>query len=287
LFLLDNSQSLITHARWIFRFEQGMAKHDQLDQTNYPTNETFSLLLEPAYVYCGMSYLPSPRNELAIIYIQNDKNILELRQTNDNNLPIIRSIELNEISSSIDDFVWCEHRNEFLIMSNGYLITYNHDQDQITNTLLIDNDKNKCRIACNSTLIACVDSRTLKLYELSTLKYLRQKRLDHVCEDIEFDNQYFVSTHTGKLEFLDRTLFSIRRFPIGGTSICRFNAKLWLIADAFDDRLLWQSLDKLLLTVCHVHQPKSIVIIPDISRIVIQCNDPNRLLIYDPINLNS
>jgi len=262
-------------------------RHDQLDQSNYTTNETFSIPLEPLYVYSGMTYLPLPRNELVIIYSYNDKNILELRQTEDKNFELIRSIELNEISSSIDDFVWCSHRNEFLFMSNGQLITYNLDQEQITNTLIIDKDKNKCRIACNSTLIACVDSRTLKLYELNTLKYLRQKRLDHVCEDIEFDDQYFVSTHTGKLEFLDRTLFSTRRFAIGGTSICRFNTKLWLIADAFDDRLLWQSLDKLLLTICHVHQPKSIVIIPSISRIIIQCNDPNRLLIYDPIDNNS
>ena len=261
-----------------------MDKHEQLDQTNYSTNETFSLVLEPTCVYRGMAYLPSPRNQLAIIYNQNDKNILELRETNDNNLPIIRSIELNEISSSIDDFVWCKHRNEFLFMSNGNLITYDLDQEQITNTLLIDNEKNKCRIACNSTMIACVDSRTLKLYEIGSLKYLRQKRLDHVCEDIEFDDQYFLSTHTGKLEFLDRTLFSIRRFSVGGTAICRFNAKLWLIADGFDDRLLWQSSDKLLLTICHIHQPKSIVVIPEISRIVIQCNDPNRLLIYDPID---
>jgi hypothetical protein len=262
-------------------------RHDQLDQSNYTTNETFSIQLEPLYVYSGMTYLPLPRNELVIIYSHNDKNILELRQTEDTNFELIRSIELNEISSSIDDFVWCSHRNEFLFMSNGQLITYNIDQERITNTLLIDKDKNKCRIACNSTLIACVDSRTLKLYELNTLKYLRQKRLDHVCEDIEFDDQYFVSTHTGKLEFLDRTLFSTRRFAIGGTSICRFNTKLWLIADAFDDRLLWQSLDKLLLTICHVHKPKSIVIIPSISRIIIQCNDPNRLLIYDPIDTNS
>jgi len=264
-----------------------ISRHDQLDQSNYTTNETFSIPLESLYIYCGMTYLPSPRNELAIIYTHNDRNILELRQIETNNFELIRSIELNEISSSIDDFIWCLQRNEFLFMSNGQLITYNHDKDQITNTLLIDKDKNKCRIACNSTLIACVDSRTLKLYELNTLKYLKQKRLDHVCEDIEFDNQYFVSTHTGKLEFLDRTLFSIRRFAIGGTSICRFNKNLWLIADAFDDRLLWQSLDKLLLTICHVHQPRSIVVIPNISRIIIQCNDPNRLLIYDPISTNS
>lgn len=264
-----------------------ISRHEQLDQTNYSTKETFSILLEPSYIYYGMTYLPSPRNELAIMYIDNDKNLLELRQTNDKNFSTIRLIELNEITSSIDDFVWCKQRNEFLIISNGYLITYNLNQEQITNTLLIDNDKNKCRIACNSTLIACVDSRTLKLYELNTLKYLRQKRLDHVCEDIEFDDKYFVSTHTGKLEFLDRTLFSIRRFSIGGTSICRFNDKLWLIADAFDDRLLWQSLDKLLLTICHIHQPKSIVVIPNISRIIIQCNNPNRLLIYDPNESNS
>lgn len=259
------------------------SRHDQLDQSNYTTTETFSIPLEPSYVYCGMTYLPAPRNELAMVYTHNDKNILELRQTEDNQFEINRSIELHDISSSIDDFVWCLERNEFLFMSNGQLITYNLDQQQITNILMIDKDKNKCRIACNSKFIACVDTRTLKLYELNTLKYLRQKRLDHVCEDIEFDDQYFVSTHTGKLEFLDRTLFSIRRFAIGGTSICRFNAKLWLIADAFDDRLLWQSLDKLLLTICHIHQPKSIAIIPNKSRIIIQCNNPNRLLIYDPI----
>ncbi|CAF4474070.1 unnamed protein product [Rotaria sp. Silwood2] len=264
-----------------------ISKHEQLDHSNYRTNETYSILLEPSYIYCGIAYIPQPRNELAIVYTHNDKNILELRRTDDNNFDIIHSIELNDISLSIDDFVWCSHRNEFLFMSNGQLITYNLEQEQITNTLLIDKDKNKCRIACNSTLIACVDSRTLKLYEINTLKYLRQKRLDHVCEDIEFDDQYFVSTHTGKLEFLDRTLFSTRRFAIGGTSICQFNTKLWLIADAFDDRLLWQSLDKLLLTICHIHQPKSIAVIPTISRIIVQCNDPNRLLIFDSISINS
>lgn len=264
-----------------------ISKHDQLDHSNYLTNETYSILLDPGYIYCGMTYLPLPRNELALVYMNNDKNILEFRQIDDQNLDIIRSIELNEILSSIDDFIWCFERNEFLFISNGELITYNIDGNQITNRLIVDKEKNKCRISCNSTLIACVDSRTLKLYDLKTLKYLRQKRLDHVCEDIEYDDEYFVSTHTGKLEFLDRTLFSIRRFPIGGTSICRFNTKLWLIADAFDDRLLWQSLDKLLLTICHIHQPKSIVVISNISRIIIQCNDPNRLLIYDPIDTNS
>jgi len=264
-----------------------ISRHEQLDQSNYTTTETFSIPLEPLYIYCGLAYLPLPRNQLAIVYAHNNKNILELRRIENDNFELIRSIELNEISSSIDDFVWCLQRNEFLFISNGQLLTYNIEQEKITNTLVIDKDKNKCRITCNSTLIACVDSRTLKLYELSTLKYLRQKRLDHVCEDIELDDQYFVSTHTGKLEFLDRTLFSMRRFAIGGTSICRFNTKLWLIADAFDDRLLWQSLDKLLLTICHIHQPKSIVVIPNISRIVIQCNDPNRLLIYDPINTDS
>ncbi|CAF3091161.1 unnamed protein product [Rotaria socialis] len=262
-------------------------KHEQLDQSNYETHETFSIPLEPSSIYCGMAYLPLPLNELALIYTHNDKNILELRQTENNNFDIIRSVELNDISFPVDDFVWCSQRNEFLLMSNGRLITYNLEKEQITNTLLVDKDKNKCRIACNSTLIACVDSRTLKLYELNTLKFLRQKRLDHVCEDIEFDDQHFISTHTGKLEVLDRTLFSIRRFAIGGTSICRFNTKLWLIADSFDDRLLWQSLDKLLLTVSHMHQPKSIAVIPTISRIVIQSNGPNRLLIYDPINIDS
>jgi hypothetical protein len=260
-----------------------ISRHEQLDQSNYTTNETFTIPLEPLHVYCGIAYLPQPRDELALVYKHDDRNILELRRTEDNNFEIIRSIELNEILSSIDDFVWCSQRNEFLFMSNGELITYNLDQGRITNTVLVDKDNNKCRIACNSTLIACVDSRTLKLYELNTLKYLRQKRLDHVCEDIEFDDQYFVSTHTGKLEFLDRTFFSTRRFAIGGTSICRFNKKLWLIADAFDDRLLWQSLDKLLSTIYHIHQPKSIVVIPNTSRIVIQCSDPNRLIIYDPI----
>ena len=264
-----------------------ISRHEQIDQSNYTTTETLSIPLEPLYIYCGITYLPPPRNELALVYAHNDKNILEFRRIEDNSFESIRSIELNEISSSIDDFVWCSHRNEFLFISNGQLITYNLEQETITNTLLVDKDRNKCRIACNSTLIACVDSRTLKLYESNTLKYLRQKRLDHVCEDIEFDDQYFASTHTGKLEFLDRTLFSTRRFAIGGTSICRFNKKLWLIADAFDDRLLWQSLDKLLLTICHVHQPKSMVVIPVTSRIIIQCNDPNRLLIYDPININS
>ncbi|CAF0835191.1 unnamed protein product [Adineta steineri] len=263
------------------------SRHEEFDQTNYSTNETFSIPLEPTYIYCGMTYLPLPRNELAIIYTHNNKIILELRQIQDQNFELIHSVELNDISTSIDDFIWCSQRNEFLFTSNGQLITYNLEQEQVTNTLVIDKEKNKCRIACNSTLIACVDSRTLKLYDLNTLKYLRQKRLDHVCEDIEFDDEYFVSTHTGKLEFLDRTLFSVRRFAIGGTSICRFNKKLWLIADAFDDRLLWQSLDKLLLTISHIHQPKSIVVISNISRIVIQCNDPNRLLIYDPILMNS
>lgn len=262
-------------------------KHEQITQSDYATNETFSILLEPMGVYAGVTYLPSPRNELAIVYMHNGKNILELRRTDNDNFPVTRSIELTEISLSIDDFVWCSPRNEFLLMSNGKLITYNLEQEQITNTLNIDKDTSKCRVACNSTLIACVDSRTLKLYEINTLKHMRQKRLDHVCEDIEFHDDYFVSTHTGKLEFLDRTLFSTRRFAIGGTSICRFNTKLWLIADAFDDRLLWQSLDKLLLTIGHIHQPKSIAVISNISRIVVQCNDPNRLLIYDPINIDS
>ncbi|UJR37695.1 hypothetical protein I4U23_030390 [Adineta vaga] len=266
---------------------ESINSHEQLDQSNYPTTETFSIPLEPSYMYCGMAYLPYPRNELAMIYNHNMKNILELCRIENTNFQLIRSIELLDLTSSIDDFVWCIQRNEFLIISNGQLFAYNLEHEQFTNNLIIDKDKNKCRIACNSTTIACVDSRTLKLYDMKTLKYLRQKRLDHVCEDIEFDDQYFVSTHTGKLEYLDRTLFSIRRFAIGGTSITRFNTKLWLIADAFDDRLLWQSLDKLLLTICHIHQPKSIVIIPSFSRIVIQCNDPNRLLIYDPISLDS
>ena len=264
-----------------------VSKHEQLDQSYYSKNETFTIPLEPLCIYCGIAYLPLPQDELAIVYTRNDKNILELRRIEGNNFELIRSIELNEIFSCIDDFVWCPYRHEFLFMSEGKLVTYNYEQEKITNILTIDKDKNKCRIACNSTLIACVDSRTLKLYEVNTLAYVRQKRLDHVCEDIEFDDQYFVSTHTGKLEFLDRTLFSTRRFAIGGTSICRFNSKLWLIADAFDDRLLWQSLDKLLLTVCHIHQPKSITVIPNISRIIVQCSDPNRLLIYDPINVDS
>lgn len=258
-------------------------EHEQLDQRNYSTNETFSLILDPSYVCCGLTYLSAPRNLLAIIYLNNNQHILELRQPDNENLILIRSIELHDIPSLIDDFVWCEERNEFLIISNGQLLTYNLDNEQMTNRLVIDTEGNKHRLACNSNWIACVDSRTLKLYELSTLKYVRQKRLDHVCEDIEYDDRYFLSIHTGKFEILDRTLFSIRRFAIGGTAICRFNSKLWLIADAFDDRLLWYSLDKLLLTIPHVHQPKSIVVIPSISRIVIQCNDPNRLLIYDPI----
>ena len=259
-------------------------RHDQLDQTNYPTTETFSIPLEPSSICSGMTYLPCPRNNLAIVLIQNGKNILELRQTENDQLQVIRSIELNEIPSTVDDFVWSQQRNELLFISNGILFTYDLDHEQITNTLTIDEEKNKYRIGSNTNAIACVDSRTLKLYDLKTLKFLRQKRIDHVCEDIEFDDQYFVSTHTGKLEYLDRTLFSIRRFPIGGTSICRFNKNLWLIADAFDNRLLWQSLDKLLLPIYHVHQPKSIVIIPTISRIIIQCNDPNQLLIYDPLS---
>lgn len=264
-----------------------IAKHEQLDQSNYTTTETFSIPLEPSYSCSGIAYLPLPHNQLALIYSHNGKNILELRETESNTLNITCSIELNDIPAPIDDFVWCSQRNEFLFMSNGQLITYNLDQEQITNTVIIDKDSNKCRIACSSKLIATVDSRTLKLYDIDTLKLQRQKRLDHVCEDIEFDDEYFVSTHTGKLEFLNRTLFSTRRFAVGGTSISRFNSKLWIIADAFDDRLLWQSLDKLLLTICHIHQPKSIAIIPAVSRIVIQSADPNRLLIFDPINTNS
>ena len=267
-----------------FRFVRVMAsQHEQLDQRNYSTNETFSLLLDPSYVYCGMTYLPPPRNLLAIIYLHNDQHILELRQPDNDNLTLVRSIELSEIPSTIDDFVWCDERNEFLLISHGHLLTYNLDQERLTNRLLIDHEGNKYHLAYNSNWIVCVDSRTLRLYELQTLNYVRQKRLDHVCEDIEYDDRYFLSTHTGKFEVLDRTLFSIRRFAIGGTTICRFNSKLWLIADAFDDRLLWHSLDKLLLTIPHIHQPKSMVVIPTISRIVIQCTDPNRLLIYDPI----
>ena len=257
--------------------------HDQLDYSNYDRRETFCIPLDPTSAYCGMTYVPHPRNELAIAYTQNNRTILEMRRVDTHNMDHIRSIDLDELSSPIDDFVWCDSRRELLLISDGHLFTYSLDEEKLTERLLVDADKNKCRIGCNSTLIACVDSRTLKLYDLQTLKYLRQKRLDHVCEDIEFDDDHFVSTHTGKLEFLDRTLFSIRRFPIGGTSIGRFNATLWLIADAFDDRLLWQSLDKLLFTLCHVHQPKSIVVIPSLSRIIIQCTDPNRLLIYDPI----
>jgi hypothetical protein len=257
---------------------------EQFDQTNYSTKETLSIPLEASYVYCGMAYLP--RNELALIYRHENKNILELRHIDTNDFRTIRSIEINDSCSPIDDFVWCAIRNELLLMSNGHLLTYNLDDEQLTHTMLIDSDKNKCRIACNSTLIACVDSRTLKLYDVKTLNYTRQKRLDHVCEDIEFDDDYFLSTHTGKLEFLDRTLLSIRRFSIGGTALCRFNTKLWLIADAFDDRLLWQSLDKLLLTVCHIHQPKSIVVLPTGAHIVIYCTDPNRLLIFEPMRIN-
>ncbi|CAF0787947.1 unnamed protein product [Adineta ricciae] len=261
-----------------------LSRHEQLDQSSYPTTETYSIPLEPSYMYCGITYLPPPRNKLAIIYNHNTKNILELHRIEDDTLKVMHSIELTDLTSAIDDFVWCSQRDELLVVSIGQLFTYNLDEEQFTNNLIIDKDKNKCRIACNSTSIACVDPRTLKLYDIQTLKCLRQKRLDHVCEDIEYDDQYFVSTHTGKLEYLDRTLFSIRRFAIGGTALTRFNSKLWLIADSFDDRLLWQSLDKLLLTVCHIHQPKSIVVIPSTSRIIIQCNDPNRLLIYDPIS---
>lgn len=259
------------------------SKHEQLDPTSYSTSETFSLLLEPSYIYCGMTYLPSPRNVLAMIYLHNNQHILELRQIDDDYLTIIRSIELTDLPSLIDDFLWCEPRNEFVIISNGHLLTYNLDDEKLTNRLILDTGENKYRLACNSKFIACVDSRTLKLFEIETLKCIREKRLDHVCEDIEYDDRYFLSTHTGKLEFLDRTFLSIRRFAIGGTTICRFNSKYWLIADAFDDRLLWQSLDKLLLTIHHIHQPKSLVVIPNISRIFIQCNNPNRLLIYDPI----
>ena len=257
---------------------------EQLNPSNYDARETFSIPLEPTHLYSGLAYLP--RHELALIYTDGNRNLLELRRIETNAFPVIRTTELNGIPASIDDFVWCEMRNELLLMSAGQLFSYNLDEEQLTNTMLIDAERNKSRLACNSTMIACVDSRTLKLYDVKTLKFLREKRLDHVCEDIELDDQYFLSTHTGKLEFLDRTLFSIRRFAIGGTSICRFNTKLWLIADTLNDRLLWQSLDKLLVTIGPIHQPKSIAVIPSVSRIVILCTDPNRLLIYDPIPIN-
>lgn len=268
-----------------FRLVEAMsnAKHEQLDPTSYSTSETFSLLLEPSHSFCGMTYLPLPRNVLALIYFHNNQHILELRQIDNDHLTIIRSIELTDLPSSIDDFIWCEQRNEFLIISNGQLFGYNLDEEKLTKHFILDTGENKYRLACNSKFIACVDSRTLKFFDIETWKIVREKRLDHVCEDIEYDDRYFLSTHTGKLEFLDRTLLSIRRYPIGGTAICRFNSKYWLIADAFDDRLLWQSLDKLLLTIHHIHQPKSLVVIPNISRIVIQCTNPNRMLIYDPI----
>lgn len=265
-------------------FDSTAVTPEQLSPSNYDTKESFSIPLEPTHLYVGMAYLP--RHELAVIYTDGNRNLLELRRIETNDFPVIRAIELNDIPTSIDDFVWCDVRQELVLISQGQLLTYNLDEEQLTNTVLIDNERNKCRVACNSTMIACVDSRTLKLYEIQTLKFLRQKRLDHVCEDIELDDQYFLSTHTGKLEFLDRTLFSIRRFAIGGTSVCRFNSKVWLIADAFDDRLLWQSLDKLLVTVRHIRQPKFLTVIPTNSRIVIHCTDPNRFSIYDPIPIN-
>lgn len=257
--------------------------HEQLDHTNYPTAATFSIALEPHYTYLGLAYLPPPRNELVVLCNHHLINVLEFRRVDGEQCELIRSIELNDLTSTIDDFVWCPQRQELLIVSSGQLVTFDLENERVTNSVVVDADRNKCRLACNASLIACADSRTLKLFDINTLKCVRQKRLDHVCEDIEFDDHHFVSTHTGKLEFLDRTLFSIRRYTIGGTAICRFNSQLWLLADAFDDRLLWQSLDKLLLTVYHIHQPKAIVVIPSISRIVILGADPDRLLVFDPV----
>ncbi|CAF4266818.1 unnamed protein product [Rotaria sp. Silwood2] len=44
-----------------------ISKHEQLDQSNYMTNETFSILLEPSYIYCGIAYIPQPRNHLCLM----------------------------------------------------------------------------------------------------------------------------------------------------------------------------------------------------------------------------
>lgn len=255
---------------------------DELDQSNYPSQETFSYSLDPTSNYTGIAILPD--RMFALIFNHQNENILEIRSGESNDFPVKRSIVLHNIPNPIDDFCWCAERKEVLIMSDGCLFSYHLEEERVTNSLLIDREKNKCRVASNSTLIAAVDSRTLTLFDVQTLKLRRQKRLDHVCEDIEFDDEYFLSTHTGKLEFLNRSLFSIRRFAIGGTAISRFNKRLWLIADAFDDRLLWQSLDKLLLTICHIHQPKSLVVLPESARILVLCTEPNRLSIFDPLN---
>ena len=247
---------------------------EQLDQTNYSSKETFAVALDPSTIYTGLALLPP--HGFALISHRNDENLLEIRSCESNEFEVQRSIVLTDIPTLINDFIWCPARNELLLMSDGILFSYNVDDERVTNRIQIDAEKNQCRVACNSTLIAAVDSRTLTLFEIDTLKLRRQKRLDHVCEDIEFDDQYFLSTHTGKLEFLNRSLFSIRRFSIGGTALCRFNSRLWLIADAYDDRLLWQSLDKLLLTIPHVHQPKSIVVLPISSLSLIHISEPTR-----------
>lgn len=254
---------------------------DQLDQTNYSIDETFSVDLDPHLNYSGIAFVP--QHGLALIFNENnEKNLLEIRSIESNSFELKRSLVLKEISSSIDDFCWSDVRKELLIVSDGFLYFYNFDEEKTTEKLRIDDEKNKCRVASNSTLIAVVNSRHLTLFDIKTLKIRREKRLDHVCDDIEFDDEFFLSTHTGKLEFLNRSFFSTRRFAIGGTALCRFNSRLWLIADAFDDRILWQSIDKLVQTIPRVHQPKSIVVLPFSSRIIVFCLDPNRFVIFDP-----
>ena len=254
---------------------------EQLTVLNYCFTDIDSINLPETFVYVGLSKFST--DQIALIYRENEKNFLEFQNINGKNLTSICLIELREIIMYIDDFTWSPIRQEFLIMSDGQLLTYDHQHNQITNVILVDQEKRKCRVACNSTLIACVDTHNLILYDLTTLTHLRQKRLDHVCEDIEFDDQYFLSTHNGKLEILDRKLRSIRRFPLGGTSVCQYNSNLWLVADSFDHRLLWQSLEKRLLTVPNIHQPKSIVVLSNTGRILLLCTEPNRLLIFDPI----
>ncbi|CAF0786489.1 unnamed protein product [Didymodactylos carnosus] len=255
--------------------------HESLEPSNYNKIETSSIVLDNTFIYNGLTYIPE-KNELILGYTtENNENYLEFRRI-DNGI-LIRTIFLEfDHAGKIEDLIWCVSRNELLLINTGHLIAYNIDNELITSNILIDVDKATCRIGCNSKFICCVDGRALKLYDINNFKLIKNRRLDHVVEGITFDDEYFISGHTGKLEFLDKTLFSIRRFPIGGTRICRFNKKYWLICDDFDDRLLWYTLDKLVHTVNNVHQPKGIVVIKSLSRIIIQCNDPNRLIIFDP-----
>lgn len=270
---------------FLFRREKQRSMNEShietLSNLNYCSSSSLLLSLNENVFYSGCARIGDSR--ICLIYRENERNFLQVREMENNENSLINSVELVEIVNPIDDLNWSSVRNELFFVSRGNLLTFSLDEEKVRDSIEIEPDNCEIRVCSNNSTVVCLHNFYLSMFDVKTLKFVRRKRLDHLYEDVDCDEKYFAMVHPGKCEIFNHSLISIRRFPMGGTSIVRFNSKLWLFVDTFDQRVFWQSFENKILAIDEIHQPKSIIVLPNTGKIFLLCSDPNRFIVFHPI----